>query len=163
MQTGLSDKRKIFSGDGDEELWWFVYETWNKRFCRLKISNTRTFFLWWFKRTHTKRDVFILERFDCFRMNDCSAVISELDCIVIADLFKLHWILRITRIGTKNSRDIFPNNHFFCIQTIRKDSGSIIWSFSTKCSSEIFRSSSDETLCENDIVFFVQSRNPGFD
>ena len=95
---------------------------------------------------YQERDVFILERFDGFGMDDLCAIIGHFDDLVVVELAEDDGVRELSRVRIHNAFNIFPDRQAFGIEHGGENGGGIIAAFTAKRRAFVIRSGADESL-----------------
>ena len=77
-------------------------------------------------------DVFVLDGFDGFGVDDTGAVVGQFDGFVVRDLFYLDGIGEVFGVGIEKSGNVFPDGHALGIETVGEYRGTVVAAFAAE-------------------------------
>ncbi len=124
-QVILRDKGKVLGRNGQQGLIVFKNESGKQTesFCR---GDFRAGSFGVEEGAYAEGDVFVLERFDGFGMDDGGSVVRQFDGVRVGQAREELGIRETFRIGVQYTRNIFPDGYFFRVERMSKYGGGIV-------------------------------------
>ena len=145
-QIVLHNEGKIFGRNRNKNLVALKNVGSDQTVTSIGCLNYRSFRFGVQKRLDQQRYLFVLKRFDRFRMDHRGPVVSELDRFSVGDLIEFFSFFEPLGVCVQHSGNIFPDRYIFRIQAIGKNSRGKIRSFSAQSGGQALRSMADKSL-----------------
>ena len=104
------------------------------------------------ERADVKLDIFVLDGFDGFGVDDAGTVVGQFDGFVVGDLLYFDCVGEVFGVRVEESGDVFPDGHAFGIEAVGQDGGAVVAAFAAEGGGVAIGAASNEALGDDDGV-----------